>query len=190
MIKQVKFFMLISMVCSLFMVPRASFADKKIDLKEAEGKIYYTAVNIWYEDPAKIPSTNYHKGQILPVNTQVTIGTIRKSRITFSDGNNVKYAIEIVSKHTPIPLERVFKNYFSEKQFDLNSLNGEERKNVEVGIISEGMSKAAVIVAYGYPPAHMTPSLDRNPWKYWKDRFRNFYVFFNKDGKVARIGDE
>ncbi|MBF0593866.1 MAG: hypothetical protein HQL22_02735 [Candidatus Omnitrophica bacterium] len=167
-----------------------SFAGGKSALKEAQGKMYYTAVNIWYEEPDKIPSTNYHKGQIIPVNTPVVIGSVRKSCITFTDSNKVKYSIEIVSKHTPIPLEDLFRHYFSASMTDLKLFTSDERANIENGTIAVGMSKEAVVVAYGYPPAHMTPSLDRSPWKYWKDRFRNFLVYFNSDAKVSRMGDD
>ncbi|MBF0384416.1 MAG: hypothetical protein HQL27_00955 [Candidatus Omnitrophica bacterium] len=193
MVWKVKFFLLMGVLCALFMAPEASFAGKteaQKALKEAEGKIYYTAVNIWYEDPKDILSTNYHKGRLLPINTQVKIGTIRKSGITFTDNDNMAYMIKIVIKHTPNTLEDVFNNYFSESQISLLSLNGEEKRNVEAGTIGVGMSKKAVIAAYGYPPAHMTPSLESNQWKYWKDRFRNFFVFFNNEGNVIRIGRE
>ena len=33
----------------------------------AEGRDYYLKVNIWYERPNKIESTNYHKGAMLKV---------------------------------------------------------------------------------------------------------------------------
>ncbi|MFH0753952.1 MAG: hypothetical protein V2A70_05245 [Candidatus Omnitrophota bacterium] len=189
MIRKTGLWVLMSMVCSLLVAPSVSFAAKKSSLKELEGQSFYTAVNMWYEDPSKMMSTNYHKGQMLPVNTRVTVNTIRKSEITFSD-ENVKYVIEIVRKHTPLPLEDIFKNYFSAKPVDLNRFNGAERKKIAEGSIANGMSREAVIAAYGYPPAHMTPSLTGSPWKYWKDRFRNFFVYFSKDGRVVRLGDE
>lgn len=189
MIRKMKLFVLVSVLCALFMAPAASFAEKKSNLKEAEGKTYYTAVNIWYEDPAQIMSTNYHRGQLLPINTQVKIGAIRKTGITFTDDNNITYTIQIVRKHTTSPVDGVFKNYLSESKVNLGRFSGDERKNIEAGTIAVGMSRDAVLAAYGYPPAHMTPSLEGNQWKYWKDRFRNFFVFF-KDGKVVRMGDE
>ena len=111
---KIKFFVLMGVLCALFMAPAASSAGKKSILKEAEGKTYYTAVNIWYEDPAEIMSTNYHRGQLLPINTQVKISVMRKSGITFTDDNNIAYAIQIIRKHTPISAEEVFKRYFSE----------------------------------------------------------------------------
>jgi hypothetical protein len=46
------------------------------------------------------------------------------------------------------------------------------------------MTKQDVIASVGYPPAHKTPSLDGNEWRYWENRFGTILVTF-KDGKVA-----
>ena len=50
------------------------------------------------------------------------------------------------------------------------------------------MSKKAVLVALGHPPAHATPSLESDEWKYWKSRWNTMIVIF-KNGKVAAIRD-
>lgn len=61
-----------------------------------------------------------------------------------------------------------------------------ERKNIKNGTIAVGMSKDAVVMAYGYPPSHKTPTLDSNMWTYWRDRFRRVFVYF-ENGKVVNI---
>ena len=48
------------------------------------------------------------------------------------------------------------------------------------------MTKAQVLMAIGYPPAHETPSLDSPQWTYWRNRWDRFQVFFDGD-KVARV---
>jgi hypothetical protein len=190
MVRRIELLVLLGVFCGFLMVPTASFAEKKSALKDAEGMTYYTAVNIWFEDPKEIPSTNYHKGVILPINSQVTINSVRKNTITFTDENKIPYTIQIVRKHTPIPNEEIFKRYFSEAKVDLGKFSDEERKNILTGTIAVGMSKDAVIAAYGYPPPHVTPSLEGNLWKYWESRFGNFTVMFNKDGKVLHVLDK
>jgi len=50
------------------------------------------------------------------------------------------------------------------------------------------MSKEAVILAIGYPPEHVTPTLESNTWKYWRTRFATQLVSF-VDGKVVDIKD-
>jgi len=51
-------------------------------------------------------------------------------------------------------------------------MTAKEIEAIKTGSLCVGMSKAAVVVAYGYPPEHVTPSLDNDVWTYWMDRFR------------------
>ena len=64
--------------------------------------------------------------------------------------------------------------------------NLEEQKNIKNGTVAAGMRKDAVLAAYGYPPSHMTPSLEADTWHYWKDRYRRMIVHFKGD-KVLSI---
>ena len=78
------------------------------------GKNYFTKVNIWYEEPGRIYTTNYHRGTIIPMGTKVQLVSINKKEIKFTfDG--VTYAIVYMPKHASQPLEKMFENYFSEK---------------------------------------------------------------------------
>ena len=61
------------------------------------------------------------------------------------------------------------------------SLSAEEQKKVKAGEIEAGMSKAAVIMAYGYPPGHKTPSLKLDKWVYWINHFKTRTVYFAED---------
>ena len=63
-----------------------------------------------------------------------------------------------------------------------------ERENINAGTVKNGMSKAAVVVARGYPPAIETPSLKRNQWKYWRNRWDTIVVTFNND-RVVNVKD-
>jgi hypothetical protein len=60
-----------------------------------------------------------------------------------------------------------------------------EKRNIKLGEIEVGMSKDAVLMAYGYPPAHRTPSLESDQWVYWLNRFVNRPVVF-RDGRVSQ----
>jgi len=48
-----------------------------------------------------------------------------------------------------------------------SKFNGEEKENIKKGTIAEGMSKEAVLMAYGYPPSHRTAALASDEWAYW-----------------------
>ncbi len=157
------------------------------------GKTYYTAVNIWYEmnrentAPKEIPTTNYHKGMLIPINTRVKIGNLSGRGVTFTTDDGKQYSIEYMPKHSVIPMKEIFERYFSANEVSLRQFDGEEQDNIRKGTVAPGMSKKAVLAAYGYPPAHATPSLDGDQWKYWVNRARNFIVTFSDD-KVASVG--
>ena len=43
----------------------------------------------------------------------------------------------------------------------------------------------AVLVSVGYPPEVATVSTELDTWKFWRDRFRNYMVYFS-NGKVTK----
>ena len=63
----------------------------------------------------------------------------------------------------PVPIER----------FDKAAITA-----IKNGVLKIGMTKAQVIMARGYPPAHETPSLDLDTWKYWSSRFVTQSIVF------------
>lgn len=150
---------------------------------------YYTRCNIWYEDPARIYSTNYHVGTIIPAGTAVdVVGVSERGGIMFNDDNGIQYTMTQVSKHSRIPFSRFFDRYFSESYpVELKKLSRAEEDAVKGGYIETGMSKDAVIASYGWPPTHETPGPEADIWKYWYNRFVTKLIYFGKDDKVVRI---
>ena len=170
--------------------------------EEVNGKTFYTIANIWYERPDQIESSNYHKGTILPVGTKVKITEVRdgtwpvtggslnsdrwKLSIRFTDESGQSYEILYISRHAKegTSIWDFFRQYFSENNplaegGAFTSLTGEEQKRVKEGVIATGMSKKAVVMAYGYPPGHRTPSLEQDKWIYWISRFKTRAVYFS-----------
>ena len=149
-------------------------------------EIFFTKVNIWFENKDKIPSTNYHRGTILPVGAKVKITYLADGMIDFTDeAAQVTYSIVQIEKHTPGKLRELFDRYFSEKDIRpaMTRLSEDERKNIKEGKVAEGMSKDAVVMAYGYPPGHRTPTLTADEWIYWVTKNNTLEVRF-RDGKV------
>lgn len=182
---------LIVMIVSLLtvlMLFSSAYAERNI-----EGKTFYTMANIWYEKPNRIYSTNYHKGAILEVGTKVTIKDVSGNEIRFVDEKGLEHTIIFVKKHHPgLTIHDYFNNYFSEKNpmaegGDFQRFTPSEKKNIKIGVVKEGMSKSAVLMAYGYPPGTKTPSLKSDFWVYQYDRFVTRSVKF-KDGKVSDAG--
>ncbi len=172
---------------------------------QVAGKKFYTTVNIWY-DRGPIESTNYHKGTIIPLGTNVTIlevdeGSSRDRNvlepqveqepfIRFQCEGGQSYKILFKRKYakTGMSIRDLFKQYFLEKDpkadsGPFRSLTADEQKNILSGEIAIGMTKPAVLMAYGYPPSHKTPSLDDDIWTYWDTRKTRTVEF--ADGRVT-----
>lgn len=155
-------------------------------------KTYYTRANIWYENPNKILSTNYHRGAILPIGTKVKIHSIRGEKIRFTPDESAQmFTIINDRKTSTISTDELFNRYFSVEAVqtgvgDYHQATDADRENIKKGIITLGMSRKAVLMAYGYPPTHKTPLLTSDIWHYWYARPSEVNVHF-KDDKVFQI---
>jgi len=159
--------------------------------KVRSGNTYYTRANIWYENPSKIRSTNYHVGTILPVGSKVDILIINNPWIRFRDEQGITYTIYYKSKFSGRNIREYLDFYFSEKNIletqKYKNFSQEEKENIAWGTVVEGMSKAAVLMAYGIPPKHRTPSTDLKSWTYWINRVKTTVVRFDANDTVAVI---
>lgn len=61
------------------------------------------------------------------------------------------------------------------------------REAIEAGRVAVGMTKEQVIVSVGYPPAHATPSMDADAWKYWYDTHGTYEVVWDDAGRVKDV---
>lgn len=156
------------------------------------GKTYHTKSNIWYEHPNNILSANYHRGAILPIGTKIKIHSIKGEKIQFTpDGSAQMFTIINDKKTSTISAEELFNRYFSVEPVqvgvgDYYQATEADRENIKKGVITLGMSKKAVLMAYGYPPTHKTPLLTSDIWYYWYARLHKVNVYF-KDDKVIKI---
>lgn len=157
------------------------------------GKKLYLQANLWFHNPMKIPSIVYHKGPMLYAGTQVKILDITRRGMKFKTvKDDVTYRIIFYRKYHPgLTAEDYAKLYFGPD----NPLKGAtyagftkaEKRAIEMGELTVGMSKKAVIMAYGYPPQHMTPSTNLNVWSYWKSKFHSMEIKFDKKGTLRKI---
>ncbi|RPH48391.1 MAG: hypothetical protein EHM85_17225 [Desulfobacteraceae bacterium] len=176
---------------SLVLIFVLALACSPLYAESFSGKAYYTRTNIWYENPNKILSTNYHRGAILPIGTTVKIHSIKGEKIQFTpDGSAQMFTIINNRKTSTISTEELFNRYFSVEAVQVGvgeyQVTEAERENIKTGTIALGMSKKAVLMAYCYPPTHKTPLLTSNIWHYWYSRPSEVNVYF-KDDKVFQI---
>lgn len=151
-------------------------------------KTYYSQVGMAYEK-GRYRTTNYNVGVFIPVNTAVKLVEFGSKDFVVSVENTGEL-IEVVNhpKHTQWTLIEAFEKLLGPEKISLLKFNAKERANIEDGTVTVGMRKAAVIVARGYPPSHETPSLQRDQWKYWNNRWDTIIVKFKND-RVVNIKD-
>ncbi|MCX7096740.1 MAG: hypothetical protein NTV43_02410 [Methylococcales bacterium] len=152
------------------------------------GATYYTQFVIRYEKGTHLTS-NFRRGDSIPVNTPVRLLTISSKAITVELLNpNQKLVVKNVEKHTGDDVYRAFDKLFAKKKINLSKFTPLEKAQIDNGTVAIGMRKEAVIVAIGYPPITETSNLNSNQWIYWSGRFNKFKLHF-KDGKVSGIED-
>ncbi len=181
----------VMMLLMLFNLTACQFLQKEpIVLPEGiqlEDK-YYTQVTMQYEK-GKFRTTNYRKGILVPVNTEVRLLEVTAKSITVMLIKQEKELVVVNGvKYTGDDIYQSFTKLFSKKQVNLNKFSSLERKNIGLGKAVKGMKKAAVLVAIGYPPITRTPTIEADEWVYWKNRFNTFIVHFS-NGQVSRIQD-
>jgi hypothetical protein len=170
--------------------------QKDIQKEEDSPEIQlYTAYNIWRLRAYLMRCINYKYGnKFIPAGSKVrdvkisddANGTPRISFVTADD--NRKYGIYFTGRWHPGHTIDDYKNYmFTTKTFEelTAGMSDREISAIRSGTVVDGMSKAAVLVAYGRPPEHRTPSLQREIWYYWQNKFRYFEVCFDEEDRTT-----
>jgi len=180
--------LLIALISIILLVPALSTAESGLI-----GKTLYLQSNVWFENPMKISSVNYHRGTILSAGSKVKVLDISMGGIKFMTvKNGLEYRILFSVKHFPgMHTEELAELYFgAENPLEGSAYSGfsaAEKKAIDEGRIIKGMSKKAVLMSYGQPPRHRTRSTDLNTWSYWNNRLFRMEVRFGKDDRVAQI---
>lgn len=152
------------------------------------GDHYFTQFVVRYEKGVHLTS-NYRRGEVIPVNTKVRLVEITSKTIKVELINSATpLLIKNIQKHTGDDIFQAFDKLFAAKKVNLSKFTGKERKHIKAGTVAKGMRKKAVIVAIGYPPITETPNLEADAWMYWSSRYNKFRVNF-KSGRVFSIVD-
>lgn len=161
--------------------------DSTLPSNVKRGDYYYTQVTMQYEK-GRFRTTNYRRGVLLPINTQVELIEITNKDILVEImPDHRKLTIENAAKHTGDNTTQAFAKLFNKRMLDLTQFTKLERQNIQDGRVAKKMRKEAVIAAIGYPPITETSSTQMNRWVYWSSRYDRFIVHFNDKGKVDRV---
>ena len=159
---------------------------KASPIEHHEGTTVYTQIGMWVEGNAH-NTTNYSQGVHIPINTRVEIQDSNPEAIVFYIPDmDERVRLVNARQYTQLDIEGIFDRYFGTEQVSLDGFNRSTRQAIERGQIEIGMSKDAVLLARGYPPAHETPSTDHDTWTYWRHRFGRQLVHF-ENGRVSEI---
>jgi hypothetical protein len=180
--------------------------NKKVYKVKDEGPLY-TAYNIWYElgKENALWCINYKRGEMIPAGTEVTdVKIVEPESGRFLGGTDRAISFRTVENgkeflvnfkpgfHPDLTIEDYMDKMFTSKNFDELTAGMSE---YEIDAIKEGkvkvrMSKDAILVSYGYPPEHRTPSLKEDEWLYWMTRFQTKDIHFDENGMTFRPTDD
>lgn len=172
----------------------AAGAGQTAQAPRLEGRAVYTRVCLHTEYRGgvyKAYSTN-HIGvpDKFPAGTQLQVLEIDSDEVKLLDPKTKrKIAIKFVQKHNLMPIGEWFAETFSEAPVSLPTLTPAERENVEACRAQIGMSRTALFLALGYPPASLTPSRNGPTLTYEWKRFNRQVFAFGSDNNVTSIKD-
>ena len=183
-------FTTLTIVLFSFFLVACNEVRKESEAAKLIGNTSYLKVNMWFEHPLKIQSTNYHKGAMLRAGDEVTVLKIGRGKIRFRDRHGMDFTLYLNRKHTFSSISKLAERTFSRSDIKapggaFDRMSAMEKENIRKGKVAIGMSKKAVIMAYGYPPEHRTYSLDSDLWIYWRSRFIKRRATFENGRVVA-----
>lgn len=171
-------------IASAFLIALAfTGCGSSIPVPQELGGSLYSQHNFWYSKGRNY-STNYSRGKLMPVNSEVKITKITAKAIFFdvlSQGGE-KVHIIVDRRNTDLDAIGMAKRYFAPTKKDLSKFTQQEVSAITAGMVDIGMSKAAVLVARGYPPTSLTPTTEANYWLYQKNKYNPYVPIIRKTG--------
>ena len=162
--------------------------------------VMYTAHNIWQHDRT-VFCINFKTGdRIIPAGSavyDVEIKTINENnakviRFRVAETGEVVKMRFISRWHPGETIESYRDKIFGMSDFSAltEGFTPDEIEAIRQGVIIEGMSKQAVLVAYGIPPEHANPGFESNRWVYWKNKLHRKAICFDLQGRTVSCSGE
>jgi hypothetical protein len=151
------------------------------------GTTRYLCCNLHYER-TKIADVNFQRGTLIPFGTSVRITQVTTKGVTFEAPGHPPITLLLRYGRRNITLDDYIDRIFvaDDPRPRVARLPRRVRRAIEAGRVEPGMTRAQVLLALGYPPAHRTPTLDAPEWHYWRNRWEQFVVRFEGD-RVASV---
>ena len=161
-------------------------------MQQPKGTKYYLAHNIWTNGRHSISSINYQQGTVLPFGTEVEIIEVTANSIRFKVvPSGPSYTIKYYEKYAMEPIREYLKKLITTQNRDelTKDTNPRFLNAMLSGKVLPGMTRKEVILTYGPPSPHRTPSQLNPTWVYWRKRWPldlNSRVIFKGD-KVLQV---
>lgn len=152
----------------------------------------YTLVNLHPDERSgKLSSVNYQQRGLIPLCTRVAIESVSSSGMKFrlaTGGRQYSYEFHRTLRE---PVDKHLDRYFGRScdKARIQRMSQADRDGILEGHVLPEMTKEGVILAIGYPPEHVTPNLEANAWRYWKNRWGDTLLVHFEGGKVTHVQD-
>jgi hypothetical protein len=181
MFKQIILMLVAAIVTVLFGCAR----DLQVSevLQQPLGSKLYTKCNLWYQNPDDISCKNIQNGKFIPFGTPIEVTTANQYRLIFKDTQGIEYRINYDRQLMMEPMQSFMRQIISiqDKNELIKGIAPEVVSKIEKGIVTPGMTRKEVLLAYGKPPVFRTPTLDNSTWIYWIDEASTIRVVFRAD---------
>ena len=150
------------------------------DIGPTIGQEYYTRYCFKFED-GEWETTNYWRGELVPINSKVTLVKLKGERFTLRiHGSGKTVEVKNVVKYTNRSARQIARELLADRPTMIEKYGTEMAETIKGGIPRRGMTKTQLLLTRGYPPRHETPGLESPSWRYWSSRFVNSaFVFEN-----------
>lgn len=169
--------LLISLTCILGSGANAD-GIQPVLIEPEVGKQYFTRYS-FKEEKGKHNTTNYWRGNLVPINSRVKLLSMGRKKMAIELENGSRVTFINVSKYTKRRMIEIASELLSPVQIPLDGLKSSIREGILSGDMRLGMNKEQVIMARGHPPRHKTPSIDNDIWTYWSSKFVKRTVVFD-----------
>ncbi len=125
----------------------------------------------------------------IPVGTKFTARNVGRSKLDLVADDASVIHVEFVAKHhAGMEFDAWIDRQLSLTAIALpGTLNEKERAAIGEGRYEVGMSRAALFLSIGYPPATLSPALTDPELKYELKRFNNLVFSFDAQDRISAI---
>jgi len=134
------------------------------------GRQYYTRCCFMYEKGV-YETTNYWRGTLIPINTQVTLLSVGDENMLLRLGNGEVLKVVNVERFSRRDMTHIARAMLSPRLIPIEKFDEATANAIKGGNLKMGMTKEQVVMTRGFPPGHKTPSTDADVWTYWSSRF-------------------